>query len=119
YGLGITFIIKTLLPLPYHSKCIVIDNDYLNRQIPFVNNRELMCSHLEPAIAYDRNYQIIRCTKLCSDCRRKPKAHCPKATRSNPAIWFIKIVKLSCPHLMLPNICGDNRFTIRYLIYLF
>src|SRR5699024_5365945 len=101
---------KAFLPLPHHAKRLIIHDYNLNRQLSFFNDRQFLCCHLEATVTDERYYQFIRCAKLRANCSREAESHCSESARGNPLVWIGKRIILCRPHLVLSDVCCDNRF---------
>ena len=78
--------------------------------------RKLIHIHAETAVSRDIEYVLIRHTDLRPDTGAKPVSHRPHAAgrQKRPRVPIGKILRR--PHLMLPDVGGNNGVTARQLV---
>src|SRR5699024_4921141 len=115
---GITFFIKLLLPLPDHPERFIVDNDHFDRQLMLLDDRKLLHRHLETAVSDYRYHCLLRTPELGSDGCRQAEPHRPQTTRSHPFMWFIELVELCRPHLVLSDIRRNDGLSVCFTVQL-
>src|SRR5438270_11223539 len=68
-------IIENVLPLPHHSKEVVVHHDDLQVGAILHSRSQFLCRNLESAIAYKCNHLPVRECELCPQGRRESITH--------------------------------------------
>src|SRR5207253_157729 len=81
-------------------------------------HRQLLIGHLETAIADHGDYHLIAKHQLRTYGGRHAVTHRTEATAGNPLPRPLERIKLRRPHLVLPNVGGDQRVSVRQTVQL-
>ena len=107
----VTLIVEKFLPLAHHTQVAVIDDGNIDLDTLLGCRGQLRLCHLETTVAADYPHIGIRPGKLGSDRCRKREPHGSGSTRGNIGAGLVMLIILRCPHLVLPNIGDDQRFS--------
>src|SRR5579883_734761 len=106
--IGVPLPVEELLPLPHHPQRPVVDDVDLDRQTQLHGGGEVLHRHLKPAVAHDGDHQRIWPPHLGPQRRREPEPHRAQSSRGDPRARLCREVELGGPHLVLPDVRGDN-----------
>ena len=105
-------VVEKLLPLAYHSKiCIVQEND-LDCRPRLMYRPELLYGHLEAAIPEEHNHLPAGSRYLRAHRCRKPEPHRTESAGCHPSSFFPETGVTGCEHLVLPHIRYNHRIGI-------
>ncbi len=111
-----TTAVEHLLPLLDHAQRTVVDGDDLDGHPVLQAGRELLNVHLYRAIAGDAADHRVRVGKLGPHGSRNAEAHGAEAAGVDPLARFDKRIVESGKHLVLADVGGDERLTLRHLV---
>ena len=112
-------LIKRRLPLAHHTKHMVVDDHFDERQMIARSRRKFIQVHPETPVSCDVHNLRIRIGDLCADGCAKPVSHGPETSGSQELPRLLIFIELRRPHLMLSDLCDDPRSPLRHLIDLF
>ena len=107
-GLGVALVEEQFLPLPHHTEKVVVQDNDLDRQAVLNEGSQLLQVHLETAVAADGNHLPAGKGRLRPHGCRQPVPHGPEPAGSEQRARLGKLEKLGCPHLVLPDVGGNN-----------
>ena len=99
------------LPLPNHAQHAVVHDEYNDRCLVGDCGSQFVQVHAEAAVAGDQNGLFAGCS-CGTDRSTQTKAHGAKTAAGNKGAGCFKRIVLSHPHLMLSNVCGNDRFLV-------
>ena len=108
--------IEQSLPLSDHTKYMVVDNHFNDRNLISGSCCQLIHVHSETTVSGNIDHYSVRTAELGTKCCPKAIAHGSETAGRNKLSWFLIFIKLCSPHLVLPNFCANDRITVCCLI---
>ncbi len=101
---------KQRLPLPHHAQHMIVDDDLYDRDVVAACRRQFVHIHAETSVTGNVHTDFVRHADLCADAGAKPVAHRAESAGREEGARFRILIILCCPHLVLSDIGGDDRF---------
>src|SRR5690554_5566708 len=80
FGKRITTVEEQLLPLTYHAKEIIVEENNLDRYLGLMNSSQFLDGHLESTVTNEKYHFPVWRTQFGSHCCRQTEANGSKST---------------------------------------